>query len=346
MHPDQDRVQPNIRVLVVDNTRIHAQLLADALKRDSSLEVVGAVSHSGDLIDLVHSEKIDVAVIGCNLDEQPLHGIEVLRQLKSTWGGIRAIILLDSSKRDVVIEAFRAGARGLFTRHESLEMLSKCVRRVHEGQIWANTEQMGFAIEALAAAPTVRAVGANGIDLLSKRELEVVRCLAEGMTNREIATRLGLSQHTIKNYLFRVFDKLGVSSRLELLSLTLTQPTAGAPLTDGSNVEANPTSLAGCLNAAEQGVPSAQLTLAWMYWQGKGVGADPVSAYMWYLVSERTSSEMKEEIVTAKRKLSEVMTTEQVIEAQKRAAARFRQGKPVSSHAATANAASAVRLNY
>jgi len=100
------------------------------------------------------------------------------------------------------------------------------------------------------------------------------------------------------------------------------------------------------LNAAEQGVPSAQLTLAWMYWQGKGVGADPVSAYMWYLVSERTSSEMKEEIVTAKRKLSEVMTTEQVIEAQKRAAARFRQGKPVSSHAATANAASAVRLNY
>ncbi len=346
MHLDQDRGEPSIRVLVVDNTRIHAQLLADALKRDSSLEVVGAVSHSGDLIDLVHSQKIDVAVIGCNLDEQPLHGIEVLRQLKSTWGGIRAIVLLDSSKRDVVIEAFRAGARGLFTRHESLEMLSKCVRRVHEGQIWANTEQMGFAIEALAAAPTVRAVGANGIDLLSKRELEVVRCLAEGMTNREIAARLGLSQHTIKNYLFRVFDKLGVSSRLELLSLTLTQPTSGLPLIENSSVDSSASSLAGCLNAAEQGVPSAQLTLAWMYWQGKGVTSDAVSAYMWYLVSERTSTEMKDEIATAKRKLSEVMTTEQVIEAQKRAAARFRQGKPVSSHAASANAASAVRLNY
>jgi DNA-binding NarL/FixJ family response regulator len=346
MHLDQDRGEPSIRVLVVDNTRIHAQLLADALKRDPSLEVVGAVSHSGDLIDIVHSQKIDVAVIGCNLDEQPLHGIEVLRQLKSTWGGIRAIVLLDSSKRDVVIEAFRAGARGLFTRHESLEMLSKCVRRVHEGQIWANTEQMGFAIEALAAAPTVRAVGANGIDLLSKRELEVVRCLAEGMTNREIAARLGLSQHTIKNYLFRVFDKLGVSSRLELLSLTLTQPSSGLPLIENSNVDSSASSLAGCLNAAEQGVPSAQLTLAWMYWQGKGVTSDPVSAYMWYLVSERTSTEMKDEIATAKRKLSEVMTTEQVIEAQKRAAARFRQGKPLSSHAASANAASAVRLNY
>ena len=344
MHLDQDRGEQIIRVLVVDNTRIHAQLLADALKRDPSLQVVGAVSHSGDLIDIVRQQKIDVAVIGCNLDEQALHGIEVLRQLKSTWSGIQAIVLLDSSKRDVVIEAFRAGARGLFTRHESLEMLSKCVRTVYEGQIWANTEQMGFAIEALAAAPTVRAVGANGIDLLSKRELEVVRCLAEGLTNREIAQRLGLSQHTIKNYLFRVFDKLGVSSRLELLSLTLTQAPSGIPLVESP--DANPTSLAGFLNAAEQGVPSAQLTLAWMYWQGKGVSSDPISAYMWYLVSERTSGEMKDEIVAAKRKLSEVMTTEEIIEAQKRAVARFRQGKPVSSRAASANASSAIRINY
>ena len=73
----------------------------------------------------------------------------------------------------------------------------------------------------------VRAVDANGLSLLSKREMDVVRSLAEGLTNREIAERLGLSQHTIKNYLFRVYDKLGVSSRLELLFMTLTQ--AGAP---------------------------------------------------------------------------------------------------------------------
>ncbi len=85
---------------------------------------------------------------------------------------------------------------------------------------------MSFAVEALASFPSVCAVDANGLDLLSKREMDVVRSLAEGLTNREIAERLGLSQHTIKNYLFRVFDKLGVSSRLELLFMTLTQ--AGA----------------------------------------------------------------------------------------------------------------------
>jgi two-component system nitrate/nitrite response regulator NarL len=349
MHLDQARGEQVIRVLVVDNTRIHAQLLADALKRDPALEVVGAVSHSGEFVEMVRSQRIDVAVIGCNLDEQPLHGIEVLRQLKSSWGSIRPIILLDSSKREVVIEAFRAGARGLFTRHEALEMLSKCVRRVHEGQIWANTEQMEFAIEALAAAPTVRAIGANGIDLLSKRELEVVRCLAEGLTNRDIATRLGLSQHTIKNYLFRVFDKLGVSSRLELLSLTLTQSSANHSTGESTRLEsgtANANTLAGCLSAAEQGVSSAQIALAWMYWQGRGVASDAVSAYMWYLVSERTSSEMKEEIIAAKRKLSEVMTTEQIIEAQKKAAAKFRESKQPASQAASATAASAVRTSY
>jgi DNA-binding CsgD family transcriptional regulator len=80
---------------------------------------------------------------------------------------------------------------------------------------------MSYAVEALAASPMVRAVDATGLSLLSKRELEVVRSLAEGLTNREIGERLGLSQHTIKNYLFRVYDKLGVSSRLELLFMTM-----------------------------------------------------------------------------------------------------------------------------
>lgn len=98
---------------------------------------------------------------------------------------------------------------------------------MHQGQIWANSQQLSFAVEALAASPTFRAVDAHELNLLSKRELEVVRCLAEGLTNREIAERLSLSQHTIKNYLFRVFDKLGVSSRLELLFMTLSQ--AGTP---------------------------------------------------------------------------------------------------------------------
>jgi DNA-binding CsgD family transcriptional regulator len=239
-----------------------------------------------------------------------------------------------------VIEAFRAGARGLFSRHESLETLSKCVRRVYEGQIWANTEQVGFAIEALAGSPTVRAVGANGMELLSRRELEVVRCLAEGLSNREIAKRLGLSQHTIKNYLFRVFDKLGVSSRLELLSLTLTQPNLQTNHSPEKPANSQEEDVDEALQAAERGSPSAQAALAWRYWQGKGVPADPVAAFTWYLVSERSSDEIRDEANAAKRKLAETMTSDQVMEAQRRAAEKLRKVRNEAAANITALSAS------
>jgi len=216
-----------IRVLVADDTRIHTQLLADALRRDRQLDVVSTPAGSRDFVEAVKLHKVDVVVLSSHLDEEPLRGFEVLRQLRASHPDILAIMLLDSSKRDMVLQAFRAGARGIFSRHDSVEILSKCIRSVREGQIWANSEQMTFAVEALATSPMVRAVDAHGLSLLSKREMDVVLSLAEGLTNREIAERLGLSQHTIKNYLFRVYDKLGVSSRLELLFMTLTQ--AGAP---------------------------------------------------------------------------------------------------------------------
>jgi two-component system nitrate/nitrite response regulator NarL len=331
---EQHSGQETIRVLVSDNTQIHTQLLADALRRDRGLRVVGSPSHSRDLIAAAAAHNIEVAVISCNLDEEPLRGLEVLRELRNSRPEIRAVILLDSSKREVVVESFRAGARGVFSRHDSLETLCKCVRQVHAGQIWGNSEQMAFAVEALAASPSVRAVNADGLSLLSKREMDVVRCLAEGLTNREIADRLGLSQHTIKNYLFRVFDKLGVSSRLELLYLTLTQPAAYQPTpplafgassnghANGSHTEA---ALSGYQKAAEQGIPTAQVALAQMYWHGKGVAKDIATAYMWYLMSERASTELKDEISAAKRKLADMLTTEQMVEAQKKASERSKK---------------------
>jgi len=338
---DQGRGERAIRVLVADNTHIHTQLLADALKRDPSLEIAGTASHSRDLIGAVGNQEVDVAVISSNLDEEPMRGVEVLRELRALRRELRAIILLDSSKREVVLEAFRAGARGLFSRFESLETLCKCVHQVHDGQIWASGQQIAFAIETLASTPSIRAVGANGLSLLSKRELDVVGCLADGLTNREIAERLNLSQHNIKNYLFRVFDKLGVSSRLELMTLTLTNSFGQLP--NGTNASEmggqQQTTLAWCQKAAEQGLPSAQVALAEMYRRGNGVAEDTVTAYMWYLVSEKINAEQKDEISAAKRQIGTTLNTEQILAAQTQAMDRLKKVKRPASVAVGIGAA-------
>jgi two-component system, NarL family, nitrate/nitrite response regulator NarL len=347
---EQNTGEGPIRVLVADNTHIHTQLLSDALRRDRRLEIVSSGPPLRGLVDAAAKHQVQVGIISCNLEGEPLRGLELVRELRGAMPEIQVVVLMDSAKREAVIDAFRAGARGIFSRTESLETLSKCVRAVHDGQIWASEEQVAFAVEALAASPSVRAVSANGLDLLSKREMEVVRCLADGLTNREIADRLGLSQHTIKNYLFRVFDKLGVSSRMELLFLTLMPPGsphlgAAAKLAAGAvrNSQAADGRAAAYYKAAEEGAPTAQMELARMHCEGTAIARDPVAAYMWYLISERTSMDLRDEINTAKRKLADSLTADEILEAQKRAAEKLK--KPADAAAASASGITPRRHN-
>lgn len=327
----QQATSSTICVLVADNTRMYTQLLADVLGRDPRIKEVYTATDSHSIKNAVKQHKnIEVVVLGSNLDEVPLHGIALLRELRSIRTEIKGIVLLDSSKREVILEAFRAGAKGLFSRHEPLETLGKCVVQVHAGQIWANSEQMSYAVEALALSPSIKAVDANGLNLLSKRELEVVHGLAEGLTNREIATRLGLSQHTIKNYLFRIFDKLGVSSRMELLFLTLNQ-NAGSPLPSGlgsKNTKSDAPSLAWYQKAAEEGTTLAQIALARMYCDGDGVEANAATAYMWCAIFEQSSQDLPGQTNQLKRKLERQLTPEEILEARKKAAEKLGQMRP------------------
>ncbi len=320
--------QKSIRVLIADSSQIHTQLLADALKREPGLDVFCADCDSKALVATAAEQRADVVVINSHLDEEPLRGFEVLRELRALHPHIRGVMLLDSSKPEIVLHAFRVGARGIFSRHDAIESLCKCLRSVYAGQIWASSQEMSMAVEALASSPLVRAVDANGLELLSKREMEVVRCLAEGLTNREIAQRLGLSQHTIKNYLFRVFDKLGVANRVELLFMTLTQANPAQSLTScllTNPAHDNGATLAVCQKAAEQGLAPAQLVLAETYSARYSGSSDRVEAYMWYLI-------VGEQITRAKHQVSESMSMEQLLEAEHRAAEWMKnRKKPTSS---------------
>jgi len=314
-----------IRVLVADSSRIHTRLLANALKLDPLLEVIPFESDSAGIITAVTAQQIDVLVISTNLDEQPSRGLEVLHELRGLQLNTRAVLLPDSSKDEAVLKAFRAGARGVFGKSEPVELLSKCVQCVHEGQIWADSQALRVAVEALASSPTVRAVNASGMKLLSERELQVVRCIAEGLTNREIAGRLKLSQHTIKNYLFRIFDKVGVSSRVELLFMTLSQTSAGQALL-GTNGGRNSDEVALLTKAAEAGLPAAQLALAQLFLARRSEPDDVVNAYMWYLVAT-------ERAFQARGSITKLMTPQQIDEAKQRASvwlSKLKQAAPSS----------------
>jgi DNA-binding NarL/FixJ family response regulator len=309
--------ESTIRVLVADSSRIHTRLVADALKLDRLLEVIPFEADSSGLISALLAQRIDVLIVSSNLDEQPSRGLEILLELRERRLPTRAVLFPDSSKDEAVLKAFRAGARGVFGSNEPITQLSKCVRCVHQGQIWADSQALRVAVEALASSPTVRAVNAHGMKLLSERELQVVACIAEGLTNKEIAERLKLSQHTIKNYLFRIFDKVGVSSRVELLFMTLCQTGAGQPLLAAARAgqkhqSGHEDELAVLTKAAEAGLPEAQLALAQLYLARRSSPQDLVNAYTWYLVAT-------ERAFQARGSITKMLTAIQIDEAKQKA---------------------------
>jgi DNA-binding NarL/FixJ family response regulator len=326
-----------VTIAVADTTRIHTQLLTEAMHNDHGLQVVASASNSSDLLAAVTRVPVDVAVISHSLDDQPARGTEVLREMRALRPHIKGVILLDSSRPQDVLDCFRSGAKGIFSKHDRLENLSKCIRTVHEGQIWARSADLHHALEALATAPVVRATNQNGLELLSTRERQVIQHLAVGMTNIEIADSLGLSRHTVKNYLFRVFDKLGVSSRTELLSLTMNAQPVPEVCTCGESQR-----FSCVLEAAESGMLSAQLRLAEHFSKVDGHLSDNVSAYMWYLLAEKNAASICKRIEEVKKRLSESLSLEQRSEAENRAAERAKGKKARSASAGPQRAAERV----
>jgi DNA-binding NarL/FixJ family response regulator len=208
-----------VKVLVADSGPIQSQLLARALKGRREFLVSVVALEASAIRDCMQSDPADVILIAGN--HKP--DLSLLRWLRVSYPKIAPVLLAESEDRELVVSAFRAGAKGIFLfTHTPFPMLCKCIHCVYRGQIWINSPQMNYVLDALSEVPTLRVVNSNGRFLLTPREEQVVALVADGLTNRGVAVELGLSEHTIKKYLLRIFDKVGISSRVELVLYAMT----------------------------------------------------------------------------------------------------------------------------
>jgi two-component system, NarL family, nitrate/nitrite response regulator NarL len=208
-----------LRVLAADSTSMGTQLLVEALAKNEQFQVIEAPPNEETVMQIAARETPDIVLVSSKIGQNG-QAFDLIRNLRSQTSGVRVIVMLDHSEPATVVQAFRAGAHGIFCRTEPFRLLSKCIECVHAGQVWASSSELHFLLEALTK-PGMASLQHLANTPLSARETDVVRCVAEGLTNREIAERLKLTEHTVKNYLFRIFDKLGVSSRVEVVLYAL-----------------------------------------------------------------------------------------------------------------------------
>ena len=205
-------------VLIADSNRMQAQLLASALRRRPEFHVAICQMDTISILQAITAKLPGIAVLSLSQHAEALETLVTLRRLHLSHPDIPKVLLVDTCDRELVVSAFRSGARGIFSiTGANLRLLCKCLLRVSAGQIWANTEQLNYIVGLVSEVPSLRVLNSRGTSLLTPREEQVVALVAEGLANRGIARELNLSEHTIKKYLFRIFEKLGVSTRVELV---------------------------------------------------------------------------------------------------------------------------------
>jgi DNA-binding NarL/FixJ family response regulator len=299
-----------IRVLVADTTRMASELLASVLQADPQINVVAAVAGSVENSEIIDQLRPEVVVLSIDFEATNPRGLEVASELQASKPEIRIVMLLEASTSDAVVKAFRAGASGVFSREGSLSSLCKCIHSVYEGQVWASSEEIRYVLEALATKPRPT-LDRDRLSSLTRREREVVNLATGGLTNKEIATHLEISEHTVKNYMFSIFEKLGVSSRVEL---SLGSRSKVVPLRpDGIDESA----VRWLRALADEGLASAQFLLGEIYHRGRGVPQDRVEAYHWYLLAQQC--DLSEAGSSVRKKLAREMSPLQVAESEHRA---------------------------
>ncbi|MFQ5694926.1 MAG: response regulator [Terriglobia bacterium] len=202
-----------IRVLVADDHTIFREGLCRLLEAEDDIKVAGEAARGEECLKLVASLKPDVLLL--DLRMPGVSGLEVLTRLGGPESAVRSIILTASEDEQEYVEAVKRGAKGIVLKAAATERLLEGIRKVHRGEIWIDQRVAAEVMKAMTA-PAAPAGRRAEKSLLTPREQQIVGLVTQGFRNKEIAAHLSIGEQTVKNHLQNIYDKLGVSDRLEL----------------------------------------------------------------------------------------------------------------------------------
>jgi DNA-binding NarL/FixJ family response regulator len=199
-----------IKVLLADDHSIVREGLRRIVEESEDMEVIAEAADGKEAIHKIRENRPDVAVIDISMPE--IDGLEVLRQIQPEYPHLPFLILTMHEEQQYAVRAIESGAKGYITKKSAPEQLVKAIRKVHDGSLYLSEE----VAESLALRLAKGKVGQSPLDLLSTRELQVLRRLALGHTNREIAENYNISVKTVDTYRLRLLKKLSLRNNAEL----------------------------------------------------------------------------------------------------------------------------------
>ena len=204
--------KPPVRILVADDHAIFRDGLRKLLEGADDVTIIGEASNGNECVKMLAKLKPDILLLDLRMPEKD--GLGVLEEINFDSASTRVIVLTAAEDDRDVVRAMRLGARGVVLKQSASDLLLKSIRKVNEGEIWLDNRMTSEVIDAFKKSS--EAGQRREKPLLSDREKEIVQLVAQGFRNREIGEKLFISEQTVKNHLHNIFDKLGVSDRLEL----------------------------------------------------------------------------------------------------------------------------------
>ena len=215
--PPMETKKTGIRILIADDHPIVRDGLRKLLSLEDDLEVVGEANDGCEVLDRV--QELDPDVLLLDLRMPNLDGLSALQTLQQTNKRTKVIVLTASEDKNEFVQAMKLGCSGIVLKQTAPELIVKSIRKVHGGEIWLDSHTTAAVMRQFAGPGEIGGTGtgkARERSPLSTREREIVQLVAQGYKNKEMAEKMFISEQTVKNHLHNIFDKLGVSDRLEL----------------------------------------------------------------------------------------------------------------------------------